>query len=78
MAESEDIAFQDFFDEEILELLGTQSDYAQEQELSIMPTTDNLVCSNPTGKPKCAEGGPSSECLDDKELEVFVEQQKKL
>ena len=76
MAESENTAFQDIFDDEILELLGTQSDYAQEQELSTMPTTDNLVCSNLTEEPKRVEGGPSSECLDDEELEVFVEQQR--
>ncbi len=40
-----------------------------------MPTTDNLVCSKPTEEPKCVEEGPSSEYLDDEELEVFVEQQ---
>ncbi len=75
MAES--TAIQDFFDDEILELIGTQSDCAQEQELSTMSTIDNLVCSKPTEEPKCVEGGPSSKCLDDEELEVFVEQQKK-
>ena len=41
-----------------------------------MSTIDNLVCSKPTEEPKCVEGGPSSKCLDDEELEVFVEQQK--
>ncbi len=71
MAES--TAIQDFFDYEILDLIGTQSDYAQEQELSTIPTIDNLVCSKPIEEPECVEGGPSSECLDDEELEVFVE-----
>ena len=41
-----------------------------------MPTTDNLVPCNPTEEPKCVEGGPSSEGLNDDELVVFVQQQK--
>ncbi len=74
---AEDISLQDFFDDEVLEMIEKQSDYLQ--KLPIEPTVANPVYINKqTEETKHVEEASSSVCLDDEELEMFVDQQKKL
>ncbi len=71
---AEDISLQDFFDDEVLEMIEIQSEYLQ--KLPIEPTVANPVYTNgQTEETKHIEEA-SSVCLDDEELEMFVDQQK--
>ncbi len=68
---AEDISLQDFFDE-VLEMIEKQSEYLQ--KLPIEPTVANPVYTNGhTEETKHVEEASSSVCLDDEELEMFVE-----
>ncbi len=69
---AEDISLQDFFDDEVLEMIEKQSEYLQ--KLPIEPTVANPVYTNgQTEKTKHVEEASSSVCLDDEELEMFVD-----
>ncbi len=63
---AEDISLQDFFDDE-LEMIEKQSEYLQ--KLPIEPTVANPQ----TEETKHVEEASSSVCLDDEELEMFVD-----
>ncbi len=68
---AEDISLQDFFDDE-LEMIEKQSEYLQ--KLPIEPTVANPVYTNgQTEETKYVEDASSSVCLDDEELEMFVD-----
>ncbi len=66
---AEDISLQDFFDDEVLEMIEKQFEYLQ--KLPIEPTVANPVYTNgQTEETKHVEEASSSVCLDD---EMFVD-----
>ncbi len=67
---AEDISLQDFFDDEVLEMIEKQSEYLQKLP---KPTVANPDYTNgQTEETKHVEEASSSVCLDDEELEMFV------
>ncbi len=70
---AEDISLQDFFDDEVLEMIEKQSEYLQ--KLPIEPTVANPVfyTNGQMEETKHVEEASSSVCLDDEELEMFVD-----
>ncbi len=69
---AEDISLQDFFDDKVLEMIEKQSEYLQ--KLPIEPTVANPVYTNgQTEETKHVKEASSSVCLDDEELEMFVD-----
>ncbi len=69
---AEDISLQDFFDDKVLEMIEKQSEYLQ--KLPIEATVANPVYTNgQTEETKHVEESSSPVCLDDEELEMFVD-----